>query len=682
MFEKFRLSRKNAYIVLTVTVTFIGSLAAYLLHDQALDLGDSSTFYSFAENLASGEAIYKDFIHFRTPGSYFLFALFIKLFGEQQASVNLALQFELYVLYPLTFLVAAIIFYRQQRRAAWYVVASLAGLALIPPIAQLRAGFALLAVVCYIAIWQTQKLDKRWLLAAGIFTGISFGFGQETALMALVVIAAGELVRWPGLKAFLERLKYLAGGAVLGVLPLLLYTAIFSNLGNFLYYVTYYSFVLQPAGMNTPFPPFDLDFFIYYMPFFLYGLCFLVLFVHRTFGKAEALLLSFGIVRLITMLGRVDIGHLLFSISEIFIIMPWFLPNIRQVDMTRRRVRAFIPYLVGYIILCWLAMRVSSAFLAAMPFLIVLAVTRRPAPSKQKISEWTTLNSYLALGATFAIMVFMLLPLFRSTLKSLKHEATTHGMAADRVSGVKVDPDTKHVIEAITAAVEPLNPRTIFSFPIQAYFYKLAPEHGARYMTFEPQTTNAEQDAAIEDLKRTKPEVIIFDPMQAESLSASVGKISNYITSNYITKQEVVNRHMLWVMVPKESAAREEKLIYQVYEKNTNAQVKGIQYLDMGLRDTLIQYAQQTHYEFDTAGGGYVELAVTRNEAIENNRLSDCGLVSIKYEDGSMDSSQVCVANAEIRLPFSADRGRAQLTLEREGELPIVWNDPEIVGLE
>lgn len=65
---------KSQRIVLTIIVVYIilASLVVSLIYNRTFGFGDQSLFYSFARNIAQGEAIYSDFIHFRTPGSYFI----------------------------------------------------------------------------------------------------------------------------------------------------------------------------------------------------------------------------------------------------------------------------------------------------------------------------------------------------------------------------------------------------------------------------------------------------------------------------------------------------------------------------------------------------------------------------------------------------------------------------------
>jgi hypothetical protein len=49
-----------------------GLIRAYLTYNIWFNFEDQATFFIFGRNILHGEAIYKNFIHFRTPGFYFL----------------------------------------------------------------------------------------------------------------------------------------------------------------------------------------------------------------------------------------------------------------------------------------------------------------------------------------------------------------------------------------------------------------------------------------------------------------------------------------------------------------------------------------------------------------------------------------------------------------------------------
>lgn len=676
LLETLRKYRKAIYLGILILCVINGLALSLLTFRQNLDMGDSSTFYEFARNLSHGEAIYKDFIHFRTPGTVMLQALFVKFFGVTPATVNFAIRIETQLLYPLVFLVSAIILFRKKKNPL-YVLAAFLGIAFLPGVAQLRAGFGLLALVCYIASFEEKTHEKRWLWLAGIFTGITFLFGQEIALMLGVSIIAGELFVREGADSIKRRVKVLVESALVGSLPLLLYIAIFSTVGTFLYYVFYYSFVVQPKYMNLPFPGFAYSTMMYYLPFVMYVLCFLVLYGSRALGKKEGLLLGFGILRLITAVGRSDFGHLIFSIPEIFIIVPYFLFSSRDADFSKRTVRAWLPYGIGLIVLMMLGMWANSIFLVFAPFLILYALRSKHAQKSKaaSISQQGVLNVFFALGASLVLFVFLLWPSYTTVVAAARYGWSSRHAPALYIGGVRTNPVLYQEITGVQAEVAPLHPTTIFSFPIDAFFYSLAPHHASRFITFEFETTVHEQDEAIADLERTKPQVIIFNPLQAQGLSSAVWKISDYVTSNYQLDKEISNTDIFWVMVSKHTAARDDKLVYQLYKDNTektaHTDVEGVQDSAKGLNNAIMQNDTTMHFSVDAPHPSHLTLSLLSSSGTVVSNV--CGKVVINTQ-----STNVCATDGMISIPIHAATKPATITFQNTTGTPIIWNDVSV----
>src|SRR5436190_14089596 len=85
----------------------IGLIRSVLTHNIWFNFEDQSTFFIFGHNILHGEVIYKDFIHFRTPGLYFLSAVFQWAFGQTLATEQLLLSLESYLFYPVLLYLAA-----------------------------------------------------------------------------------------------------------------------------------------------------------------------------------------------------------------------------------------------------------------------------------------------------------------------------------------------------------------------------------------------------------------------------------------------------------------------------------------------------------------------------------------------------------------------------------------------
>ena len=197
-------------------------------------------------------------------------------------------------------------------------------------------------------------------------------------------------------------------------------------------------------------------------------------------------------------------------------------------------------------------------------------------------------------------------------------------------------------------------------------------------MTYEPQTTVKEQDQTIEDLKRTKPEVIIFDPLQAHGLSGSLWKISDYIIENYRIQKVVMKREILWIMVPKKVTTPGDKLVYQLYHDNYNkTDANGVENAQMHLSNAIMQNSTATKYFIDTAGE-----SVLRTSVADIDGLSTCGFIKVRYQDATNKetTTQLCAYNHEVQVPIRANQKRVQITLEKQGTAPIIWNDVSVIG--
>lgn len=665
-------NRPLIYSLLIAVCLINGIAQTAITFDASLGMGDNSTFYAFARNVVNGEAMYQDFIHFRTPGTIALFSLLMTIFGQVQSTIEISTRVETLVLFPLLFIAAAMILFRKKN--PWYVVLAYGLIAFLPGVAQLRSGFGLLAIAVYILSFEVAKNRHRWLMLTGALLSVTFFFGQEVGLMAGICVVAAELINWASKKEFLSRIKYLAIGVGAGLLPLIIYLLAYSNIGSFVYYAFYYSFLLQPKYMNIPFPDFTLPNLIYYLPFVIYWLCFLVLYAHKKLDFKTGLLLSFGILRLITATGRSDFGHLLFSIPEIFVIAPYLLVQAKTASFNKDVLKRFAPYGLALLVILIIATQVSGTILSVAPFVILFALRKRKFPTGQ-LQKPTANNFrvYLVLGVTLIGFIYLLTPTYLAVLKMVKAELVIDDSKALRVGGVKTDEVNFNQINSVKAAVEPLHPKTIFAFPIQPFYYSLADHHAARFLTFEPQTTVHEQEQTIEDLKRTKPEVIILDPLQAQGLSGSLWKISNYITENYEIHTEVAMREVLWVMVPKQAPARDDKLAFQIYENKDNKdKAIPIQNTAAGQQSAIEQKTGEISFEVD---GGATMFRVSIQDLLARG---SCGQVHIHYGTEAASQATVCKDQGEVTVPLDPSRGPAHITLTNNEQAPLLWNNPRV----
>ncbi|OGL22495.1 hypothetical protein A2707_04180 [Candidatus Saccharibacteria bacterium RIFCSPHIGHO2_01_FULL_45_15] len=658
------------------SLTTIGTAIAYFSFRESFSVGDASTFFRFAHNLAAGEVIYKDFIHFRTPGSYFNEALFIKIFGDQMSSVMFAIQFEAHALYTLVFGFGVAIFLRFKKPFIGLV--ALSPILVLPAYLQLRTALAFLAITLYIQARRNERYRHVWLILSGLVTGWTFIYGQEAAVMVAMTIFVTELYlfdikKW---RVQLRNIGLLATGVFMGLLPLLAYVVFMSDLSTFSYYTLYYAFILQPKGMDLPYPALSYENILYYIVPILIVFCFYIFYSLKEASLPYAILIAFTIARLVTLFGRSDLGHLIFVLPEIFLIATLAIVVIPKSDFNKKQFIRFLPYLFVLITSFVMAKMISSGFVAIGALAVLMAFRFRKVPKIPNRTKSVHLVVLSIMIATIAVFGYTLYPSAYNTLTTM----SKRGVTAQNVGGVNTDLDTYNQITAVEKAVAKHAPITMFSYPIQAYYYTFAPKHATRFMTFEPQTTIAEQDIAINDLESSKPEVVVFDPLQAASLSKSLWKINNYITSNYIVSETVVSKEILWIMIPRSGEKKQlNYLAFSLRKDGLNStvqqQAQDVQSPEKGINSGVMQNAH-SELEFKPAiqRPTSVSLSVFYDE-IQPTAM--CGEVHLRYRGSSEAITKICAQDGKVTIPVADNLEEVELV--NQSASTLVWNEPVLL---
>lgn len=549
----------------------IGLTRAVLTHNIWFNFEDQSTFYIFGRNILHGEIIYKDFIHFRTPGLYFLSAAFQWAFGRTLATEQLLLALESYLFYPVLLYIAAWLITR--RRWVAFTLGLIA--AWLPGVLQDRAGLALLAVAAYIRSLSatTPKQEQRWLLLAGLLLGVSFTFGQDSAIIAMGVLGICELrFRLARPHLLLRRVRSLAVGTVVALLPLLVYVAFFSNIKNFLYYVFKYALVIQPTGMNLPYPSFfppNQDHLMFYIPFLILVASFAVFYMADNLNVVNLPVLVLATLSLVTPLGRADQAHLIYALPLTLLLVPLAAASAARMRFTRGRVLALTGWVIAALVLLKLGTTRSSFAVGGVAIVFVLASLRVKRDDQPHTSMWAAeapgfgpIFSREATALTFTgwmlVVLYFASPIYSFAWAPLKvgwerqfgpnKERVT---PAHTVSGVPVEGAPYWQLDGISRLVDQYHPAVLFSYPVQPFYYSLTSRHATRFITFEPETTPDEQAEAIEDLKRNKPQLVIMDVQWAEGDEKAVGQINKYIEENFEPVAEVNYTRPLVVLVPR-----------------------------------------------------------------------------------------------------------------------------------
>ena len=672
-----RLLRRHATWLLVSAIGVIGLIRTWLTYRLSFGLGDTSTFYIFARNTLHGEVIYKDFIHFRMPGFYYYCAAFLKLFGDSYASLNLAMSVEGFVLNPLAMFAASKLISGSNLLSGMVAAACM----FASGIFQLRAGLGFLAVALYVAALRKGGRQGRWMVGTGAVLGLVFLEGQEVFLFAAASLGIVEvLTGWREWRATLGRLVRVAAGAMLVIGPFLVGMALFSNFSNFLYYTLKYALVIQPKYMNLPFPPFAWDNAGFYLPFALYILAVTIFWTTRRLSREVVIVLSFGVLRLATAMGRADIGHVVFSIPELFFIMPWALSGLGKFDRRRLDLR-LLGVAIAMAAMFGVATRTSSAVLLLGPAILsglyLLDRVQYAATAVPRRAMWWAV----------AVTAIGIVVIFHHDLKGAYYAMRAgahnviHGQPNNRISGVIVGEPVYGEITAVSNDVRALGAKTLFSYPIEPFYYSLMAKHPSRFITFEPQTTPAEVDEAIADLERTKPDVVILDMLQAEALSPSISRLSDYITDHYEVSQSVSRLDYIKVLKRKAAASLDRVLLLDLFAHNPKTPNLSSYHIDN--KDGTITDAMKTgevFSDFQVRVDQPAEfVAQVRSVPTEPKIRTACGVLEIT--DGTQKSQQtVCEGDPMTAVVLDGQAGRvAQIKLRsKDADQDVLWVNPTV----
>jgi hypothetical protein len=217
-------------------------------------------------------------------------------------------------------------------------------------------------------------------------------------------------------------------------------------------------------------------------------------------------------------------------------------------------------WLTAIVVVFWVAIHGHSVVIAAAAVLYVLASLMSKS-GRPRVLGLAFRQEAAVLTATAWVMVTLLfLPQIYTYGRLVKAGwKRLHMPAPHTVSGTPIDSVEFQEVDAISRLVKQYHATVLFSYPIQPFYYSLVPRHATRFITFEPQTTAEEQAEAIEDLKRSKPQLVIMDVRQANGMQKSVGRISDYITENFEPVAEIDNRRPLMVLVPRPASSSTER---------------------------------------------------------------------------------------------------------------------------
>jgi hypothetical protein len=654
----------------------------------AFGSGDHMLFHSFGHWIANGEVFTKDFVHFRTPGPYYYYGLMQILLGQTFHTTSLSLLLEAHLFQVIASFTLTLALTRVIGGKASIWIASMVGLFFViaPPIYQLRTAIPALSLALYITSLLHDNVKNKAngaLIASGILLGFSFWFGQELFLFLSFAIFIAEIsFKNPLLiKKKISRLVIIAISTLIPIAIGLAYLYINGvNLQQFLYNTLYYAFFIQPKGMDVPFPALNMASIIYYVWIAVYCIAMFIFTARRViYSPASIVLFSYAAMRMISMFGRVDVLHLMFSISELVVLIALSTMILFDCSLKTRAIDLFkgLVSVTACAIVFYIAIEGKSSIFLIIPLLLLLLSYVESKSRGQQVKVEGNAGKFVFFISGASALIFSLVLIYPLSLNAIKFTyylnfVTPHPNAM----GVTLPAAEAEEFENVKKIIANYKADSIFSYPIRADFYALAPKHGTRFIEFAPQTTQNDVSQAIADLGINKPDLVFQDLDQDAYLSPILNRLSNYIYSNYEPVEIIQGYSKLQVFKRREQPTQAMRLYDNVYTFNPDHThvTGGLRTLTSG-KDTPVVAINQGWgtFKFPKAEG-YVALTVYPEPG-----ASQTGSVML-IKNGQTESQTISLTDGTVYVQIPPGTGELEIKLKsaEEGK-SVLWQNPQVV---
>lgn len=645
--------------------------------------GDHMLFHAFGHWIANGEVFTRDFIHFRTPGPYYYYGIMQYFFGQTFKTTSLALLLEAHFFqviagYFLTLAATKNLIYKNSVIMAFFV-----GLFFIlaPPIYQLRTAMPALALALYIRSFEEEIKPLAKIINtffSGIFLGISFWFGQELFVFLSLALLCSELstIKYGSYKKTCKKLSIIALAAILPVISGMLYFFIKGvDIHDLLYNIFYYAFIIQPKGMDTPFPAFSLQNIIYYG--WIAAFCvaaFTFTLKKIIFKPASIALFSYTAMRMISMFGRADILHLLFSISEIVILISLTILVLvnRNKDVKNDYFNAIIIVLFFILIFTIAAHGKASILIASPFFLLILSLFKNNGVQRKRENPSIAAQSFSGI-ATLFLVILMTYPSSYNNIRATGYFFSKQ--TKNTILGAEATIPRKVEFDKVSEIIDKANVDGIFSYPIRAEFYALTKKHSTRFIEFAPQTTDKDIQGAILDLQKNRPQLVIQDMDQVATLAPILADLSNFIFSNYQEVKILSGDSNLQILKKRPLPLNAFRLFDNAYKYNLNHTN-----VTVGLRETsngvivpvIASNKGSAKFQLTNAQGKiYFKIYPEPNSA-QNGTIT-------LVRDGKTFSKVVSIEDGNIEIPIPLGTGNLEVNLKsNDPAKSILWQNPVV----
>lgn len=673
--------KKLATFLILLFFIIMGCAISYHKAPFAFGSGDHTLFHAFGHWIANGEVFTKDFIHFRTPGPYYYYGIMQHFFGQTFLITSTSLLMEAHVFQMVaSFFLTLVI-----TKAIWgkysLSMATAIGLFFLaaPPIYQLRTALPVISLSFYIlSFTASQQLKNNiYIICSGMALGLSFWFGQELFIFLSISIIVAEFSAGNShpTKDRVIRILILGSLALLVVISGLLYFYFKGvELKTFLYNTLYYAFFIQPTGMDSPFPSFDKSSLIYYIWIFYFISSVTILSLSKQlYSPVGIVFTAYTSLRLISMFGRVDILHLMFSISEIVIMgmisLKLLVSCLNKINK-KIIISTFFTSSVTIFVIC-VAINGKSSVLLVLPFVFaVMSYYAHTNIDKEKNISY--LNPMFAIIG-LSIAIFALYPLSTNAIKFSYN--TFLITPKDTFLGVQLSKPTLKEFRDVENIINVENPEIIFSYPIRAEYYALTNKHATRFIEFAMQTTPDDVTGAINDLKIKRPEIVIQDLEQTANLSPILFRLSNFISMNYTPIKILDSNNKLEIYKLKKESPNFIRLFDNVYTYNPDHTytTAGLRTLDNGsIVPVIASNVGESRFIINESAK-----SVTLQIYPEPN-TSSVGIVTIKRGQNLL-TREINIKEGEVRVNVPDGIGKTEILLKsNQSGVPVLWLNPRV----
>ena len=473
--------------------TFLLSLGYLLLFRRYTWIDpDEGIILQGAQRILDGQVVYRDFFSFFTPGSYYLTAFCLRLFGNTIIVAHTALAVIGAACSPFTYLLAR----RVCSRSASLLVTGLVLVTALPMrfVTVHNWDSTLLACISlYCALRLIETCAFHWALAAGSFICLTGLFEQSKGACLLLGIGAGfVVVALGGEKTAFSRRNLVAIAAGLA----------WPMLATFAYFASHHALTEMVAAWLWPLQNYTTA---NHVP---YGYGNLTEKARHTIFSEGSLLLR--VIKVLTFSPTVWLAFLpLIAIAVLFRAM--FRLRTQVIERSEERYYVLVSCAILGLLLSVVIVRADyEHFVYLQPvFLLILSWLLSGTLFRNKLMKRTSVIIGFVLSMLLMLMGAALL--FR--VKSDHVVSTRRGDLTSR--------SNDEAIEFLQANVLP--GERILVYPYESSYYYLTGTYSpGRYEYFQPgMHTGKQVQEMIDELSRNPVRIVLYDPAFAEHARAS-----------------------------------------------------------------------------------------------------------------------------------------------------------------